>query len=1770
MAKKKVVKKSTKKAVKNKSKKTGIPSKKVKGKVVQKKRVAPVKAKKAKPKTLVKAAPRKVSSNLKKNKGKRQSRFTVSPKQTSGAGFVFEDKVAAYFLGYILDRADPFLDLSGRVQEIHFQTRRNGWVVDDLLLVLSNGNESFKVAVSSKSNDQVNANGLNSGSLREFWATYLNIDSNVFDKDKDYLCLVMAPLRNEVSDTFSRILQQARHQSDDSFLNKLTSKTFSVAELTLLEGFQCPEDIASQYNVDPKELRKFLNRIVFLEFDFERQQSDKAKAIIARCERVLVSGSTIDAKNLYQDLSAVRDELAPHSGFIDYEKLVRRLRTKFRLKEVPEHQSDWNNIVTDSQQKMAIIPDKIGGKLKLNRKEWVDLVYQKLANNQCLFILGQSGFGKTILTKRIASEKLSANVKVIWIDARSVENNFANNFHIVHPIAELVKIPDQEGFIVIDGIDRLTRSAQMQNLSTFLTTILYEGSPWKVIFTCQTEEYGPAYRRLAENNIRLHNSSTLELSISDAERLSILNSFPKLHDLLKHEHLKPLFSNLKYIDLLTDDLPGILPQIGTSTLGESEIIDILWTRAISCDDDRDAERASLLIDLAQRQATSGFYGIPSSEFQVGDLGTIPSLKLKKLISESEDKFYFVHDLFSDWARFKLLRSKSNHAKQFILGQDLSSPLWARAIRLYGSYLLEQKASENGWLFFFKQFSENDPKEKLVQDILLESILYSSQTKLHLNDCYPTLKDNDGELLIRFLELFLFRATIPNSRVIELSKDISGFSDAVASVIDRDMRHLYWPDVIEFLFEHRSDYPYPFHVELMLRNLTAIITESWLNKTPKSFILRKECAELALLNIHWLELRTEFIHDEFKVSFYKAILGAANELPDDVANIALRLTKRRRDPSEEYETITLKGGEQRRIARPKASYPEGPFEEIDSTFREVCLFDSGLASLFNISTNTVIEMILAMLGPAPRTSIYHEEQRAFLGFVEKFGEHDALYSKGPFLNFLRYNTERGIDVVLAVVAYAMKHLSRENADEIEIEFSDRRQKFIGDQFVYFWFRDQQSTPYLLGCSLMALEKHLLDLIDNRIDISPYIEKLYTESKSVAVLGLLVSVGKRHPELFVRELRPLLSELRFYIWEHMNQASGRLKIFSTTNPTLSKLLHEWHSPQYRSIPLLPIAVQLKAFFPKELKTYLESAAARWRIELAQREEDMFTYLSNTIIESFDDGNYKTEYIDGKKMQTYHEPEYLANEAKQRHASFSEDTEITIFAHKCSDILEKGAQLTPEDLQVVWNKVTKFSAFSDENLFHYLNPKLGAIFGGLSLLVRFDTVWLSSHGSEKDWIIEFTEKTIDAWGWNDIHNSQHPLPDDWRRVCAIILARLYSQDTSDTRIRRMVGVFLLKAEYQSLGIFTTAFAKDNTWASKPFVALQNLIIRRSQILALDQDRHIEQEGLTEILDDFMSGKLPVDLIEWNVDENLISAGTTFTLLGHHVNSKLLTAMYWNLPTSHAQLKREEVAHTGKVSSLLFLQLIHDWKTTNDYIISSFDRHAIERIVFILLNSDSASQREHLWQPIIALGYNAVERVKAFLSVLFSVASSDTRLFPVFIDTWKAILKFSSQLDTWTTTDFRKSLSELRPALFGLNYDLIERWRTGKYNKFLEAIIPAWVPNLQHRFVSRQLVERIVYLVGSKAGEPLLKYMLPIINLHIQMEYAPELRDEKGDQVFQSYERNDELASSLSFLWDNFKAQITGDANTFESYKKLVIHLVAKQNKVGLQLREQIKDIV
>jgi hypothetical protein len=58
------------------------------------------------------------------------------PKTTGGEGFVFENDVCAYFLAVMLSGRPPLAPIPGTLSRIDFQTRADGWLVDDALLTI--------------------------------------------------------------------------------------------------------------------------------------------------------------------------------------------------------------------------------------------------------------------------------------------------------------------------------------------------------------------------------------------------------------------------------------------------------------------------------------------------------------------------------------------------------------------------------------------------------------------------------------------------------------------------------------------------------------------------------------------------------------------------------------------------------------------------------------------------------------------------------------------------------------------------------------------------------------------------------------------------------------------------------------------------------------------------------------------------------------------------------------------------------------------------------------------------------------------------------------------------------------------------------------------------------------------------------------------------------------------------------------------------------------------------------------------------------------------------------------------------------------------------------------------------------------------------------------------------------------------------------------------------------------------------------------------------
>ncbi len=90
------------------------------------------------------------------------------PKNTGGGGFVFEDDVCAWLLATMLVGESVFGADCGAPVQVDFQTRPDGWFLDDVLVTTDAGATHHRFALSDKSNVQFTATSAPSASPGPF------------------------------------------------------------------------------------------------------------------------------------------------------------------------------------------------------------------------------------------------------------------------------------------------------------------------------------------------------------------------------------------------------------------------------------------------------------------------------------------------------------------------------------------------------------------------------------------------------------------------------------------------------------------------------------------------------------------------------------------------------------------------------------------------------------------------------------------------------------------------------------------------------------------------------------------------------------------------------------------------------------------------------------------------------------------------------------------------------------------------------------------------------------------------------------------------------------------------------------------------------------------------------------------------------------------------------------------------------------------------------------------------------------------------------------------------------------------------------------------------------------------------------------------------------------------------------------------------------------------------------------------------------------------
>lgn len=1393
------------------------------------------------------------------------------PKNTGGGGFVFEDDVCAWLLAAMLVGEPVFGADCGAPVRVDFQTRPDGWFLDDVLVTTVAGATRHRFALSVKSNAQFTARCAPSDFVTAAWEQWLHIGSTVFDGARDYMGLVIAPLSGAAANSMRGLSEKAQANDPSLFPARLATPNWAADnERSLFASLACPTILGrATTDVDTARL---LQRLRFLQRDFGTVPSDSQNVALELCRRAVRSHTAADAQALWSILREVASELRPQAGSLTLSDLISRLRARVLLAEYPDHAGDWTTLDSRSTREVGLVRDSIADRVRLSREGQVTAVIDLLKADDQVALLGPSGVGKSALAKAAFERRRQSGQRTLWFDASALDRAadfgaFETSLHLRHPLAELFgREASVDPLVVIDGLDRLYSEHAFRSVATLLRAVRGEqpATSWRVLAVCQSQEWPRVLEALQRAGAPISRWSTEEAKAPQLTDLQLVrDAFPALGRLFLLPRVGNLLTNLKLLDLIVRRLDDGTEIDASAWVGESSIAEWFWGAEIDRGQDRLA-RGKFVRGLAQAQADQLVAAVPVDNLEADSLGAAQSLMTDQLLVEMPgDRLAFAHDLYGDWARLRILLNHRVNLLAF-LQERYESPLWHRAIRLLGIHLIERTKGVDEWKALMSSFHSGDMA--IVRDLLLEAPAFAMNAGTLLDSVFPDLVSGDGALLRRLVTRFLAFATVPHERNLEIARS-AGMDLNEARAVYRRPHLPYWLDVLAVLHTHRDEALRVAPSEI------ARVVEMWLEFVPPGFIRRREVAELAvMLGQRALDTRDVDGGREDRERFYKCALLAAPERPDEVADLA-------RVAAERVPRVIAEAVEAPRRLRPRSIFgpvtmrgpwPDGPLDHVDDTFEGVVLDSGSIRPLYRMRPAVAREVILASLIEAP-----HEEHwggsrthECELGLAHRSEWQPPLFSRGPFLFCLHENFEEGLELVMRLVEFATErsheYATREINESRALAVADgsspaetgeaaksaplqhlvlhdgtKELRFMGDAGSYAWSAGTTCPqgysplpPSAVASALMALEQYFYQCLDSGRDISEEVGKAFARSRSVAPLSVLSDVGKLQPGLFNGPLRALLSAPEIYAWEISKTVQGRnhlmIGVFRQP-PYFTDLAQQFHGLEHRKHDLRNIAA-LRLFKSEEMQTFFAKVRHWWQQRraagdsLAQNAEQLDLWLDPANYEVRQDPAHGTVIANVALERLQSE---RANERQQ----MVDRMLIIGFPIRCRTILDERRLQNDEQLEGLWQEWLRIRGFSEEGAAlpdggdgfgdAFANAYVNAITGGIAVFLWHEE-WLYKSDERLRLVTISFETVVDDPPESGGFANEHDFSTfTWDCFLAEAVAILWAREPEDVRWRRLVAEMVFAEKYAVVRLLFSRCAEHRVVLGEHFERLRRLAV-------------------------------------------------------------------------------------------------------------------------------------------------------------------------------------------------------------------------------------------------------------------------------------------------------------------------------------------------------------
>lgn len=1259
----------------------------------------------------------------------KKSANSATTRQTAGPGFAFEDLTAAWFLTRILV-GEELPGINSDCHKIQSQTGALKWDIDDLLFSALREPATRHLAVSCKSNRQVTGNGFPADFITRAWSLWRNPDSPM-NIETDVLALVTRG-RN-LPGTFDSVWVDIVNWCAGEDTALAISRIREIKKHTrIFESIKLPNETI---NATDKEVVQLIRHLKVVPLDFQLDSTNSYEEGIGKCRALLRSGDRTEAETVWVHLVQLAEDTRLGSGTLTLEHVWTTLREKFRLKGRPNFEGSWNAVTALSAEYKANIKTVLPSGLTIDRTENKSRLAEIINNQSISLVIGDSGSGKSSIVKTTLDERFP-NWNQVWFGPEEFGAATSNldrlNMGITFPLQEVLgSSVYAENVLVIDSAERLDTTS-LSRISQLVQNLVPEeiaicDLSWRIVIISQRESWQDRLLPLVGQFVR-EPFAVEGIALEDVK--SALWANDDLRWLAAREDTIAVLSNLKTLGWVIQASSTFRGEGGEDLTSPAAIADRIWEFWT----EGKTSVQNLVMRLGEREAEFE-RSFAVSEFDGSDAAILDNKpKHLPILRNNRNQIEFEHDLAADWARFQRLKEIAEDYEKW--SELAKNPLWSGALRLFGQFLLREKAASTMmWDEAYSVLEENG--STFAADILLDALFLDPQAGTLLECRSEFLFENGGARLKRLLGRFLHIATIPS-----ISPAIGEIDRTLALYVEDRFRTPIiglWPPMINYLHVHLQE------VATLVSPTVAAVCEVWLGSTPPQLEggsptpYRKELSELALATARALQVdigRGVIYIDIPKEMIYSAALAGARDLPDEVAKWALEIAQRRPQDSEvagriaeakaklaveraeRHKTDDGIREQQRRRARSLSSaislsgfrklppWPMGPSKRVDQDFQKTCLHSPALGPLMHTRPEVVAEIMLALViedSPEEEYSVTSSSYD-YLGLDYDSGEsYPTAFWKSQFFLFLQIAPEIALTALIQLVDFCTerwadqitKGRKQELPQTVLIMANGVKKAFVGDRQVFDWAQENSNSNGQLHCALNALERWLTLEIEQGKNVENYLIRLLQDSTSLAFVGLSINVAKFHPAFFSDVLLPLLSSVDVFWYDRSRVKNAQYNFdafsWSREHESIFNAAREWATATYRQQELVETVSRL-FLKDKKMASFIKSAGNKWNRPSERKAAIEFDILCAQL----DETNYQIheDPESGAVIAEFEYPEELKAEIVAFEQTASSKRSSILLAFQCEKILESEALLDETSAQVLADVLRKVFCCEDED--------------------------------------------------------------------------------------------------------------------------------------------------------------------------------------------------------------------------------------------------------------------------------------------------------------------------------------------------------------------------------------------------------------------------------------------------------------------------------------------